>query len=172
VAWNALELATVTHDGDLVTAARELVDAVDDRWDAHLVTWIDDGPTAAGSGRIRTLDALLPALLCPRPEVFAEVLDPGAFGAVCGPRGVHRAEPTYEAEGYWRGPAWPQLTYLLWLAATSSGSEVTGSALARSMVTGVERSGYSEYWVANTGAPLGAVPQTWSNLVLRMCSPP
>ena len=172
VAWNALELASVTSDDRLVAAARELVDAVDDRWDADLVTWIDDGPTADGSGRIRTLDALLPSLVCPRPEVFAELVDPGAFGAACGPRGVHIAEPSHEAEGYWRGPAWPQLTYLLWLAATSSGSEVGRSALVRSMVTGAERSGYAEYWVANTGAPLGAAPQTWSNLVLRMCSPP
>lgn len=172
VAWNAFELAAVTNDDGLLAAGRELADAVDDRWDADLVTWVDDGPTAAGSGRIRTLDALLPSLVCPRPEVFAELLEPGAFGAACGPRGVHLAEPTHEAEGYWRGPAWPQLTYLLWLAATSSGSEVARSALVRSMVTGVERSGYSEYWVANTGAPLGAVPQTWSNLVLRMCSPP
>ena len=169
VAWNAFELATVAGDDRLVAPSRELVDAIDDRWDADLVTWIDDGPTAAGSGRIRTLDALLPSLVCPRAEVFAELLDPGAFGAECGPRGVHRAEPSCESEGYWRGPAWPQLTYLLWLAATRSGSDVAGSALVRSMTAGVERSGYAEYWVAETGAPLGAVPQTWSNLVLRMC---
>jgi len=169
VAWNAIELATVTGDEHLVSSARELADAIDGRWDADLVTWIDDGPTAQGSGRVRTLDALLPALVSPRPEVFAELLDPGAFGAECGPRGVHREEPSYEPDEYWRGPAWPQLTYLLWVAATSSGSEEVGSALVRSMVSGVERSGYAEYWVADTGAPLGAVPQTWSNLVLRMC---
>ena len=132
------------------------------------MTWVDDGPTAAGSGRIRTLDALLPSLLHPRAEVFGALTDPAAYGAPCGPRGVHAAEPTYEPSTYWRGPAWPQLTYLLWLAATSSGSDAAGSALVRSMLAGVERSGFAEYWEADTGAPLGAVPQTWSTLALAM----
>ena len=117
--------------------ARELADAIDARWDAELVTWVDDGPTAAGSGRIRTLDALLPSLRAPaRRGVRARCSIPAAYGAPCGPRGVHAAEPTYEPAAYWRGSAWPQLTYLLWLAATSSGSDAAGSALVRSIVAG------------------------------------
>ena len=158
----------MTGDETLVTSARELADAIDARWDPDLLTWVDDGPTAAGSGRIRTLDALLPSLLHPRAEVFSALTDPAAYGAPCGPRGVHAAEPTHEPSTYWRGPAWPQLTYLLWLAATSSGSEVAGSALVRSMLAGAECSGFAEYWDADTGAPLGAVPQTWSTLALAM----
>ena len=125
VAWNALELAD-GHRRRRACAgdAGELAEAIDARWDAELATWVDDGPTAAGSGRIRTLDALLPALAAPAARgVRARSLDPAAFGAPCGPRGVHAAEPTYEPAAYWRGPAWPQLTYLLWLAATSSGSD-------------------------------------------------
>ena len=168
VAWNALEVASVTGDDSLVASARELADAIDARWDADLLTWIDDGPTAAGSGRIRTLDALLPSLLHPRAEVFSALTDAAAYGAPCGPRGVHADEPTHEPSTYWRGPAWPQLTYLLWLAATSSGSDEVGSALVRSILAGAERSGFAEYWDADTGAPLGAVPQTWSTLVLPM----
>jgi hypothetical protein len=168
VAWNARELATITHDDALVAAAAELVEAIEARWDAALCTWVDDGPTAAGSGRIRTLDALLPALVAPRADVFAALLDPDAYGAPCGPRGVHRAEPTYEPNAYWRGSAWPQLTYVLWLAATSAGSAEAGSGLVRSMVTGVARSGFAEHWVADTGEGLGAVPQTWSALAAVM----
>jgi hypothetical protein len=168
VAWNALELATATGDDRLVAAAEELAAAVDDRWDPALRTWVDDGPTAATSGRIRTLDALLPVLVAPRADALTEVTDPEAFGAPCGPRGVHPDEPAYEPATYWRGSAWPQLTYLVWLAATSSGDRSTASTLLRSMVTGVERSGYAEHWVADTGAALGAVPQSWSTLVLAM----
>ena len=167
IAWNAFELAGVVADRGLASAARELAEAVDDRWDPELATWVDDGPTAAGSGRVRTLDGLLPALLHPRPEALAALVDPAAHGAPCGPRGVHLAEPSHSPSTYWRGPAWPQLTYLSWLAATSSGTAPdTGSALLRSMCTGAVRSGYSEYWVADTGAPLGAVPQSWSTLAL------
>jgi hypothetical protein len=166
VAWNALELAGVTGDQELRDLADDVASAVDDRWAGDLATWADDGPTASGSGRIRTLDALLPALVRPRPEAFAALLDPAAYGAPYGPRGVHAAEPTYDPAAYWRGSAWPQLGYLLWVAATSSGSAEAGSALARSIVAGASRSGYAEHWVADTGTPLGAVPQTWSTLAL------
>jgi glycogen debranching enzyme len=167
VAWNAQELATVASDDRLDALARELTGAIDARWDADLVTWIDDGPTEHGSGRVRTLDALLPLLLHPRPEAFAALVDPAAYGAPFGPRGVHVAEPSHEPSTYWRGPAWPQLTYLLWLAATNAGAPAR-SALARSMVTGAVRSAYAEYWVADTGEGLGAMPQTWSSLALAV----
>jgi hypothetical protein len=168
VAWNALELAEVTGDDALRADAGEVVDALRERWEGALVTWIDDGPTAAGSGRVRTLDALLPLLVLPTTDAFAALVDPSAYGAACGPRGVHADEPSYAPAAYWRGSAWPQLTYLLWLAATSSGSDDTASALAMSMVTGAVRSGFAEHWVADTGEPLGAVPQSWSTLALVM----
>jgi glucosylglycerate hydrolase len=170
VAWNALELADVISDESLQRDAQEVAGALRDRWDPELATWVDDGPTVSGSGRVRTLDALLPALLHPRPEVFSALLQPDAYGAPYGPRGVHAGEPSYEPAAYWRGSAWPQLTYLLWVAATSSGSDEARSALARSIVAGVERSGYAEHWVADTGAPLGAVPQTWSTLALAVAA--
>jgi len=165
VAWNARELVEVTGDDALRRCADELAEALDARWDPSLATWVDDGPTAEGSGRVRTLDSLLPSLVRPRPEAFAVLLDPAGFGAPCGPRGVHRAEPTYEPTTYWRGPAWPQLTYLLWVAATRSGDEATAGSLVRSMTAGASASGFAEYWEPDTGAALGAVPQTWSTLV-------
>ena len=107
VAWNALELQSITGDAWLGRAAAELGEAIDARWDPVGVTWVDDGPTAAGSGRTRTLDALLPALLGARPEALVQLIDPDAFGARCGPCGVHRGEPNFEPTTYWRGPAWP-----------------------------------------------------------------
>ncbi len=164
VAWNGRALAGVTGDDDLRRRADELAEAVDARWDPSLATWADDGPLSGGSGRIRTLDALLPVLVSPRPEAFAVLLDPAAFGAVCGPRGVHAAEATYEPGTYWRGSAWPQLTYLVWLAATSSGDEAAAASLSRSMVVGAATSGFAEHWVADTGEGLGARPQSWSAL--------
>ena len=125
VAWNALELASVTGDDDLGDAARA-------SWPTR--------STPAGTPTCRRGSTTDPtaARLRPHPHprraapvagppaaggVRARSLDPAAYGAPCGPRGVHAAEPTYEPATYWRGPAWPQLTYLLWLAATSSGSD-------------------------------------------------
>ena len=165
VAWNALELAPLIGDAQLRADAEALVAAIDDRWDSSLHTWVDDGPTAAGSGRVRTLDSLLPLLVCPRDRAFDELLDPAAFGAAYGPTGVHRREPAYSATTYWRGPAWPQLTYLLWLAATSSPRRGVADSLVRSMTLGAVASGFAEYWDADSGGALGAVPQSWTTLV-------
>ena len=164
VAWNAQELATVTGDADLVEAATALTAALDGRWEAALATWVDDGPTAGGSGRVRTLDALLPLLVCPRPAGFATLEDPSAFQAPYGPRGVDAREPAYEPARYWRGSAWPQLTYLLWLAATRGREGRVAAGLVRSMLAGATRSGFAEHWDPSSGAPLGAAPQSWTAL--------
>ncbi len=164
VAWNALELAAVTGDERLRTDAGELVDAIDARWDAHLRTWVDDGVTAPGSGRVRTHDALLPMLVVDRPEARAELTDPTAFGAPFGPTGVHRAEPAFDPRGYWRGGAWPQLAYLSWLAAKRNGDRASCASLQNSSCSAAIRSGFAELWDPDSGAPLGAVPQSWSTL--------
>jgi hypothetical protein len=154
VAFNAAELGL--HDD-----ARSLVEALGGRWDGDLKTWID-GPHP--SGRVRTVDALLPALVCPahRAEALAEVIDDAAFGGAFGPPAVHRAEPMFDPATYWRGPAWPQLTYLLWRA---------GAGVADRLIAGAAASGLAEYWHPDTGEGLGAVPQSWAGLAILATNP-
>lgn len=164
VAWNALELATVTDASDLRSEASALVEALGARWDPNLVTWVDDGPTAALSGSVRTLDALLPLLVLPRRDAFDLLVDAEAFGATFGPRGVDQREPSYDPTRYWRGPAWPQLTYLSWVASTRGDASAVSEGLVRSMTAGALRSGFAEYWDPETAEPLGAVPQSWTAL--------
>lgn len=171
VAFNAAELAGLTGDADLAGAAGELGEALDARWDPERATWVDDGPTAGGSGRIRTLDGLLGVLVSSRHAGAAleSLTDGAAHGAPFGPTGVHRAEAGFEPRTYWRGSAWPQLNYLCWVAGVRS-SEPSGSsvaaALRRSMVAGAATSGFAEHWDPDSGEPLGAVPQSWSTLAL------
>ncbi len=101
------------------------------------MTWVDDGPTAAGSGRVRTIDALLPLLLADHlpadqaRQARALLTNPAAYGAPFGPTGVHRAEPTFAPSTYWRGSSWPQLTYLLALAMSRSDDSEGAASLAR-----------------------------------------
>ena len=151
-------------DDDLAADARELVDALDARWDPDLATWVDDGPTDGGSGRVRTLDALLPLLVVRRPTGLALLTDPGAFGAPHGPTGVHRAEPTFAPASYWRGSAWPQLTYLCWRAARWAGDGTSAASFQQSLTSASVVSGFAEHWDPDSAAPLGAVPQSWSAL--------
>jgi hypothetical protein len=150
VAWNGALL-------DIDTS--ELVASLAVRWSIDAQTWIDAGASERSSGRTRTLEALLPALVIDQPGAIEQVADAAAFGAAFGPRGVHRDEPSYEARRYWRGPVWPQLAYLLWLA---------GADVADASVRGASSSGLAEYWDADDGTGLGAIPQSWSGLALLM----
>jgi len=168
VAFNAAELAVVTDDEVLASQAAELSEAVGSRWDPALVTWVDDGPTSSNSGRIRTLEALCGALVDPdRNHVAAaldSLLDPSAHGARFGPTGVHRAERCFDPGTYWRGPAWPQLSYLMWVAARRAGRHDVERDLGRSLIQAARINGLAEYWNPDTAAGGGAAPQSWTAL--------
>jgi hypothetical protein len=170
VAFNALELGTTIGDAVLIEAGEDLAAALSARWDRDVLTWVDDGPTARDSGRARTLDALLGSLVDPVADhvrsALDQLVDPTAHGARFGPTGVHRDEPTFAADVYWRGPAWPQLSYLLWVAARSSGRDDIAHTLGVSLIEAASISGLAEYWHPDTAAPGGAVPQSWTGLAL------
>ena len=120
------------------------------------------------SGRVRSLDALLPVLVATDQavieRVFAYLRDATAFGGATGPAGMHRDEPTFEARTYWRGPAWPQLTYLFWVAARRHGREDDAREFANTLTRGALQSSWAEYWDASDGTGLGAAPQSWAAL--------
>ena len=138
------------------------------QWDDSLGTWVDVGDSSLDSGRIRTLDALLPVLVENDASIIsrvnADLRDPSAFGGATGPLGVHRAEPTFAARTYWRGPAWPQLTYLFWVAALRHDRAEDARALGDMLVRGAMTSSWAEYWDGSDGTGLGAAPQSWSAL--------
>jgi hypothetical protein len=163
LAWNARELAAAVDDARLLAAADELAAVLDSRWDAELVTWVDDGPH--GSGRVRTADALLPALLGGphREEALTAASAPAGLGGGFGVAGTDRRERAYDPVGYWRGSVWPQLTYLLWRAAAG---HPTAGVLADGLRAGAAQSGLAEYWHPDTGEGHGAIPQSWTGLAL------
>lgn len=156
--------------GELGIDASEVAEALDVRWDPALRTWVDAGNTAHGSGRARTIDGLLPVLVCADDGridlALTDALDHTAYGGAFGPAGVHRDEPTFSATTYWRGPAWPQLSYLLWIAACRRGRAQAADALARALIAGARRSCLAEYWHPDTGEGLGAIPQSWAGLAI------
>lgn len=172
VAFNAFELATVTADQDLADAADELTEALDQRFDPKLCTWVDAGLNSGGSGRVRTADGLLPLLVsrngAARSSVLAELADPEAYCSGYGPRGVHLREPSYDPTAYWRGSVWPQLSYLLWLAAGGGSKQAAATAdlLGERTAIGAMNSGLAEYWDGDSGIGLGAIPQSWTGLAL------
>ncbi len=173
VAWNCRLLSELVASPRLRAGAEELTAAIQSRWDAETETWWDEplvGEVRPSCGA-RTLDSMLALLVDPRPSMFEQLVDPTAFGAPYGPRGVHCDEPTYDPDRYWRGPAWPQLSYLLWRAAGQAveGGQVApdvANRLADSLIKGAGRSGLAEYWNPDTGQGRGAAPQTWAGLAI------
>ena len=169
VAFNARELGVVTGDASLRADADAIVAQLADRWRAEHRTWADAVVVGPDSGATtRTLDALLPVLVSGDADAVAvaaaEVVDDAAFGGAFGPAATHRDEPTFDPHAYWRGPAWPQLTYLLWVAAGRRGEDALATDLAGRLVAGAERSGFAEYWDPDTGRGLGAIPQSGAAL--------
>ncbi len=175
VAWNAIELGGAVNDDPLVEAGQALASMIDDQWDPAAGTWVDAGPTESGSGRCRTGDALLPLLVSGRKEAISSVIDqlkdPQRFGGPFGPPGVDRTEKVFDPDAYWRGPVWPQLSYLLVQGVKRVGGEgLLVEAMAKATVDGAMASGLAEYWNPDTGEGRGAMPQSWAGLALLLQS--
>ena len=172
VVFNTWELAAVAGRSEVTDRADELAGYLAARWDESRRTWADAGPSERGSGRARTLDGLLPMLVAAEPDridiVAADLVDPSAFGGSCGPAGVHREEPGFDPRAYWRGPAWPQLSYLMWVGLRRHGRDAAAEAVASTTVRGAMRSGFAEYWDPDDGTGGGAAPQSWSALAAVM----
>jgi len=172
VAFNAFELAELTGD------APDALRGHDPRREPRRA--LGPGPLdvdrcrahRGGSGRIRTAEGLLPLLVTSddpaAAAAFDSLVDPAAHGGRFGPSGVHRGEPTFSATTYWRGPAWPQISYLLWVAARRAepsrhcgiDQRVDGGRCTQVRI--------GEYWDPDTGHGGGAAPQSWTALALLM----
>ncbi len=177
VAFNLAELDSVSPSEPSAPGSSDRTRAVARRlrscWDTAQATFVDPG--GHGSAAVRTLEALLPVVTLDPVEdapvldaVFAQVRSATAFGGACGPAQVHRDEPAFDPARYWRGPTWPQLTYLLWVAARRAGRRDDAAGLAHSMAMGARRSGFAEYWHPDDGTGFGAVPQSWTGLAAVM----
>lgn len=171
-AWAARHLAAVAGDDDLAGSAADLAGALAARWDPGIGTWVDDGPTAEGSGRARTAEALLPLLVEERADVVDAVVavleDPAGLGGRFGPWGVDRREPTFRRGTYWRGPGWPQVDLLLWLGLRAAGRREAADRLAAAIAAGAARSGWGESWNSDDASPVGAAPQSWATVAILM----
>ena len=176
VAFNAHELGTVTGDQVLLRDADELAELIDELlWDEAMNLW-SDRPVVGGDGRTHSIpisDGAMPLLVSHDQEYARRALgtlsDPHIFGGTpFGPTNVAQDQPSYDPTAYWRGAAWPNMSYLLWLAARRWDSTENADQIARNTIAGAEASGWAEYWNPHTGEGLGAAPQSWTALAATM----
>ena len=137
------------------------------RWDPAVGTWADVDPSGAVTSVVRTLDPLVASLVVDDvaqcTTALDQLVDTSAFGARFGPAGVHRGEAVRDPDRYWRGPSWPQLSYLLWLAGRRW-DHPAAAVVAEGLVGGAVASGWGEYWNPDTGTTTGAAPQSWTGV--------
>ena len=173
-AHTAACLARLTGDQTTAEIARGLSAAVDrSLWNEDEGLWDDlakVGPS--GSQAFPTLDGVLGALVTEDEgramRALDQVLDPDRFGARYGARYVPPSHPSYDPDAYWRGPAWPQMNYLVWLAAHRWNRLEVALAVQSASWRAAESSSLAEYWNPETGAGRGAAPQTWATVVTAM----
>jgi hypothetical protein len=153
-------------------------------WDERRGLFLD----WAEPGRIRpdvaTWAALAPLALPDLPEeigrrlVEEHLLDESEFLTPVAPPSVAASEPSYEPGGnrgplrrYWRGPAWVNSAWLVWLGLMRLGYGEAAERLARGVIGAVEREGLREYYDPRTGTGLGARDFAWSALVAELAEP-
>ena len=167
-AWAFSEYADVT--GSAVWQARsvELSTLIDELlWNESEHLWDDLAIVGGGSSvSIPTVDGVLPALVTSNRAFAAGALEqlvrPHGFAASYGSTFLRRTDPGFLPDIYWRGPAWPQLEYLLWLAALRWSRADIASSVAAAAMKGVLEAQFAEYWNPLTGQGHGGKPQTWS----------
>jgi len=166
VAFNLAEFAELTGETVWVERSQELAAALDRQWVGGPSTWADTGGHSSASAP--TAESALGVLVRPErfDEVWAQLTDPVSFGAPHGPAGADRRTTGYDPHSYWRGATWPQINYLLWVAAAERPE--ARETLARATITAAVESGFAEFWDSADAAGGGAAPQSWTTLALLM----
>ena len=163
-----------TGDRVLRQASFDLGAAMDERlWDDSQAMYMDLPLVGGGaSSAIPVIDGVLAALgSVSRDHARAcleQLRDPARFAGPCGLRYLPQTDPHYQPDSYWRGPAWPQLTFLAVQACRRWQLDDLADHLSEQGKRGIVRAGWSEYWNPETGRGLGARPQTWAALAAAM----
>ncbi len=77
-------------------------------------------------------------------------------------------EPKFSAKGYWRGPMWPNINWMLYRGLLRYGFKAVADELLQKTIAAVKKSGFREYYNPLTGDGLGAKDFTWGTLILDM----
>jgi hypothetical protein len=147
-----------------------IADAMDDvLWDDGEALWSDLAIVGGGSSvTIPTLDGVFGALVTSvasrARRALSQLTDPDRFGTAYGLAYLPPGHPSFDADAYWRGPAWPQLNYLAYVAAGRCGETALAGSIAGVSKAAAVRSELAEFWNPLTGAGRGAVPQGWGAL--------
>lgn len=176
-AWACAEQAALTGEQRWAERAAALAERMDSLlWNENEGLW-DDLPLVGGgpSSSVPTVDGTLPALVTTdvdhRDRALHQLTGCGRFAGRYGRSFLPFDDPQLQPDVYWRGPAWPNLEYLLWQAARAAGDEPAALEIADAVLQGVLRAGFSEYWNPYSGQGAGGKPYAWAAVTAAIARP-
>jgi hypothetical protein len=142
---------------------------------------------AGGDRRVRvsTWSALAPLALPDLPAEIGErlveehLLNPRRYWLSYPPTSVSAEEPSFEprrwrgplTRRYWRGPAWINAAWLVWIGLVHLGREPEATEMARALSGAVARERLREFYDPRNGDGLGAKEFGWSSLIAELADP-
>lgn len=166
----AFELADLRQDDAWAERGTALAAAMDAAlWDDDQELWIDRAVVGGGASvRIPTLDGVFGALVTNdeshAARALSQLIDPERFGTSHGLAFLPPSHPRFESDEYWRGPAWPQLNYMAYVAARRRAAGDIADRIASMSLDASQESEFAEFWDPLSGRGLGAIPQGWAAL--------
>lgn len=154
-------------------------------WDERRGLFLDEVQPGGAHPEVHTWASLAPLALPDLPEqigrrlIEEHLLSAAEFWTPVAPPSVAVGEPSYEPGGgrgpirrYWRGPAWVNSAWLVWLGLRRLGYEAEAERLADGVIGAVAREGLREYYDPRDGKGLGAKDFAWSALGTELADPP
>jgi hypothetical protein len=177
-------LAKVAHNlgghtreiDELHVYSRRFQAGVEQAWDDEVCLALDWDVAIGQPVRVQTCAGLAPLLLSECPDdLLARVIERLQGAGFVGADGLaYRVVPStvpgspgFHARSYWRGPTWPVVNWLFWLALRQHGRLSLAAELRSASLAQLERptSQFAEYFEPYTAEPLGSLEQSWTAAV-------
>ena len=171
------ELAPIA--GHPEASERHLADAartragLDAAWDPELLACLDQDRITGRAIRADTIGGFAPLIAGCDLDRSAALVDrllgptyAGADGLAWPlPLTTATTDPRFDRVGYWRGPQWAPITWLLWWGLRRSGHRRTANHLRSTALDQLRDTGCTEYVEPFTGEALGSPSQSWTAAV-------
>jgi hypothetical protein len=159
-------------DGHRLDACRTRA-ALDRCWDDDLHACLDQDRITGRPIRSDTIGGFAPLIAgcaIDRSAVLVDRLLGPTYAGADGlawplPLTTATTDPRFDPKGYWRGPQWPPITWLLTWALERGGHRRTAATLRGHAVDQLREIGCTEYVEPFGGDPLGSPSQSWTAAV-------
>ncbi|MEZ5204781.1 MAG: trehalase family glycosidase [Acidimicrobiales bacterium] len=147
--------------------------ALDAAWDEDLHACLDQDRITERGIRADTIGGFAPLIAgchVDRTAVLIGRLFGPTFAGADGlawplPLSTATTDPRFDRRGYWRGPQWPPITWLLWWGINRAGHRRTAEHLRTTAIDQLREVGCTEYVEPFKRGPPGSPAQSWTAAV-------